>query len=141
VTDSTVLIGFYDSRASMESNPSQDAGLPADFLGVSIDGPSREGLFFAPAFRGRPGGGTVSFSDAPYIYPDATAHDWTLEYTPTPEGGRLTVSLDGKTARMDLPKTPGPDRPRFDRFGLITTWIDGNGQTLYFDDLTYTCRQ
>jgi hypothetical protein len=140
VTDSTVLIGFYNSQASMKSNPSQDAGLPAHFLGVSIDGPSREGLFFAPAFRGDVGGGGVSFKDAPYIYPDATSHDWTLEYTPTPGGGRITVSLDGKTTRMDL-KNPGKGRPRFDRFGLITTWIDGNGQTLYFDDLTYTSRQ
>ena len=26
-----------------------------------------------------------------------------------------------------------------DRFGLITTWIDGNGQRVYFDDLTYIC--
>jgi hypothetical protein len=26
----------------------------------------------------------------------------------------------------------------FDRFGIITTHIDGNGQTVYFDDLTYT---
>jgi hypothetical protein len=27
---------------------------------------------------------------------------------------------------------------RFNRFGLITTHIDGSGQTVYFDDLTYT---
>jgi hypothetical protein len=26
----------------------------------------------------------------------------------------------------------------FDRFGLVTTRIDGYGQTIYFDDLTYT---
>ncbi len=30
---------------------------------------------------------------------------------------------------------------RCDRFGLVTTWIDGHGQHVYFDDLTYTCRQ
>ena len=30
---------------------------------------------------------------------------------------------------------------RFNRFGLVTTWIDGNGQRVYFDDLTYTCEQ
>ena len=29
----------------------------------------------------------------------------------------------------------------FDRFGIITTWVDGNSQTIYFDDLTYTFRQ
>jgi hypothetical protein len=30
---------------------------------------------------------------------------------------------------------------RFDRFGLIMTWIGGNGQQVYFDDLTYACKQ
>jgi hypothetical protein len=30
---------------------------------------------------------------------------------------------------------------QFDRFGLVTPWIDGNGQHVYFDDLRYTCRQ
>ena len=30
------------------------------------------------------------------------------------------------------------DGAHFDRFGIITTHIDGNGQTVYFDDLTYT---
>ena len=29
----------------------------------------------------------------------------------------------------------GRDR---NRFGIVTTHIDGNGQTVYFDDLTYT---
>jgi hypothetical protein len=24
---------------------------------------------------------------------------------------------------------------------LVTTWIDGDGQKVYFDDLTYTARQ
>ena len=25
--------------------------------------------------------------------------------------------------------------------GIVTTWIDGNSQTIYFDDLRYTFRQ
>ena len=29
----------------------------------------------------------------------------------------------------------------FDRFGLVTPWIDGNGQVVYFDDVTYTTGQ
>ncbi|MFN0052502.1 MAG: hypothetical protein ACKV0T_09930 [Planctomycetales bacterium] len=28
-----------------------------------------------------------------------------------------------------------------DRLGIVTTWIDGNAQHLYFDDLNYTFRQ
>jgi hypothetical protein len=140
VTDSTVLIGFYHSKQSMTVNPSQDAGLPANFLGVSIDGPSREGLFFAPAFRGG-GRGDVSFNQAAYIYPDGTAHDWTLEYAPSAQGGRITVALDGKAAHLDMTEVDRAAGARFDRFGLVTTWVDGNGQNVYFDDLTYTCSQ
>jgi len=33
------------------------------------------------------------------------------------------------------------DGAHFNRFGIITTWIDGNGQRIYFDDLTYTFQQ
>jgi hypothetical protein len=29
----------------------------------------------------------------------------------------------------------------FDRIGTLTTRVDGNGQHVYFDDLTYTVRQ
>ena len=27
----------------------------------------------------------------------------------------------------------------FRTFGLVSTWIDGTAQRVYFDDLTYTC--
>jgi hypothetical protein len=30
---------------------------------------------------------------------------------------------------------------RFNRFGLVITWIDGNGQRVSFDDLTSACAQ
>jgi hypothetical protein len=51
------------------------------------------------------------------------------------------VTLDGEAVSLDL--APGDKRAgaRFDRFGLVTPWIDGNGQHVYFDDLSYTCRQ
>jgi hypothetical protein len=29
----------------------------------------------------------------------------------------------------------------FNRFGMITTHVDGNGSKVYFDDLSYTVRQ
>ncbi len=29
----------------------------------------------------------------------------------------------------------------FDRFGIVTSWIDGNSQNVYLDDITYTCAQ
>jgi hypothetical protein len=144
VTDSTVLIGFFHSRDSMRVNSSQDSGLPSDFLGVSIDGPSREGFYFAPAYRvheGRPRHGTGT--DLPHVYPDGTSHAWSLEYSPGGAGGRgqIVVRLGKQIARLDLKEGDRTTRAHFDRFGIVTTWIDGNGQQVYFDDLTYTCKQ
>jgi hypothetical protein len=142
VTDSTALLGFYDSRRSMSSNPSQEHGLPAHFLGISVEGPSREGFYFAPAYRAR-GRGVAAGQGSPYIYPDGTPHDWTLDYAPEAVGGRgrITLTLDGNAIHLDLDQETRKVQPQFDRFGIITTWIDGNAQGLYFDDLTYTCRQ
>ncbi len=44
VSDSATLIGFYHSKDSMSVNKSQDSILPRSFLGISIEGPSREGI-------------------------------------------------------------------------------------------------
>jgi hypothetical protein len=144
VTDSTILIGFYHSRDSMTVNPSQTSGLPASFLGVAVEGPSREGFYFAPAYRGRAGGqfGTKG-GEPPHIYPDGVAHDWTLDYSPGlgSRHGLITVSLDGKSVQLELNETTKEAGPHFDRFGIVTTWVDGNSQSIYFDDLTYTRRQ
>ena len=42
--------------------------------------------------------------------------------------------------RLHRPNCFVADWSRFNRFGLISTWVDGNSQTIYFDDLTYTCK-
>ena len=144
VTDSTVLIGFFHATQSMTVNPAQDSGLPKNFLGVAIEGPSREGFYFAPAYRvnGKGQGHTVA-DKPPYIYPDGTAHEWTLVYAPTAAGdnGQLTVTLGEHSVRLALKQGHRAVGARFDRFGIITTWVDGNGQHVYLDDLTYTCKQ
>jgi hypothetical protein len=144
VTDSTVLIGFYHSRDSMVVNPSQDSGLPVSFLGVSVDGPSREGFYFAPAYRDRNAGRSgIAGNVPPRIDPDGMPHDWTLEYSPGAAAGRgqITLTLDRKATHLDLDQGARAAGTRFDRFGIVTTWVDGNSQTICFDDLTYTCRQ
>ena len=144
VTDSSVLFGFFHCRDSMEVNPSQASGLPRSFLGISTDGPSREGFLFAPTYRvNGDGHGQVKGAEQPHVYPDGAAHDWTLEYSPTAAGGRgrITVTLDKKAITLDLAKGHQATGDRFDRFGIVTTWVDGNSQTIYLDDLTYTYRQ
>jgi hypothetical protein len=142
VTDSTMLIGFFHSKESMAVNPSQENGLPLSFLGISTDGPSREGFYFAPACRDKGGKGQAA-AKSPRIFPDGKVHDWTLEYSPTAAGGRgqITVTFDKESVQLVLGKGCRRSGAKFNRFGLISTWVDGNSQTIYFDDLTYTCKQ
>lgn len=143
VTDSSVLIGFFHSKDSMTVNPSQASGTPKSFLGISTDGPSREGFYFAPIYRVNSDAQGYASSQPPRIYPDGKSHDWALEYSPDAAGGRgqIQVTLGQQSVKLVLGAGHKQLGARFDRFGLITTWIDGNGQTLYFDDLAYTCKQ
>jgi hypothetical protein len=144
VSDSTALLGFFNSAESSRVNPSQSDGFPKSFLGLAVEGPSRDGFFFYPAMRTAAsqtayGQGT----ERPVILPDGAVHRWTLAYRPG-EGagpGRIVVALDGRGSQIDVPADDQAAPTRFDRFGLVTTWIDGNGQHIYFDDLTYTFKQ
>jgi len=145
VSDSTTLLGFFHSTHSVAVSPSQASALPRCLLGIAIEGPSSEGFYFYPVYALREGeyGSLPNVSSPPRIYPDGEAHEWTLEYTPEGAGGRgrITVTLDGKTATLDLGEGHKQMGAEFDRFGLVTTCIDGNGQRVYFDDLRYTCSQ
>jgi hypothetical protein len=140
VTDSTVLLGFFHAKDSMAVNPAQDSGLPRDFLGIVVDGPSREGFYSAPAYRLHDGkqGHAGDSHHPPHVYPDGKAHDWKLECSPTAAGGkgRITLTLDRQSVALDLKEGQQAAGAHFDRFGLVTTWVDGNAQHVYFDDPT-----
>lgn len=144
VSDSTTLIGFYHSARSLWMNPSQQCATPKDFLGIAIEGPSGDGFYFYPVYRNHGDGtGNAVKAHPPHIYPDGSAHDWTLEYDPAAANGngRITVTLDAQVVHMNLAPGDRDAGAQFDRFGLVTPWIDGNGQSVYFDDLAYTCLQ
>lgn len=145
VTDSTILIGFFHSEGSMKVGPEQTSGLPEDFLGATIEGPSREGFMFYPSYgvdRESQGASPRFDPLPPHILPDGKPHDWTLEYSPAAgAAGRITVTLDGKASTLDLTPDHRAIGARFNRFGFVTTHIDGNGQEVFLDDLTYTFRQ
>jgi hypothetical protein len=144
VSDSTTLLGFFNSKTSMAVSDKQPVtGFPEVFLGVAVEGPSREGFLFYPV--GHTSAGTVSYaygSELPHILPDGQSHDWSLEYSPPRANrpGRLRATLDGEGGSVEIAELP-PSQVEFDRFGIITTWIDGNAQRVYFDDLTYTATQ
>ncbi len=141
ITDAGTLIGFFHAKHSFE-NGTDSCGIPQDFLGMQIDGPSAEGFFTLPACRNH-GTEYRLAARGPRIYPDGTAHDWTMEYSPSAAGGngQITVSLDGKSVSLDLSPEVRKGGGHFNRFGIITTQVDGNYHFIYFDDLDYTCRQ
>src|SRR5262249_55561916 len=83
VTDSTTLLGFFHSKDSVAVNPSQAVGLPRNFFGVAVEGPSREGFCFYPLYRlGDKGPRNAPPASALHILPDGKPHDWTLRYDP-----------------------------------------------------------
>lgn len=141
VSDSTTLLGFFHSKKSVRVNPSQKSALPVDFLGVCIQGPSADGFYVYPVYR--TGGGSEGSGipeGARLIYPDGTPHEWVLEYQPG-DAAAITFIVDGAALRVPVPPDHGAEGATFDRFGLVTPWIDGNGQRVYFDDLTFTAKQ
>ena len=143
VSDSTTLIGFFHSAGSVRSNDSQESATPENFVGAAIEGPSAEGFYFYPTYgldqegvRADGGRGTPT---PPYIYPNGASRRWTLDYDPNGNGGTgsITVTLDGQAVTLNLDSGHKQIGANFDRFGMITTHIDGSGQTIYFDDITY----
>jgi hypothetical protein len=143
VSDSTTLLGFFNSKTSTRIHPGQNSGWPDDFFGVAVEGPSSEGFFLYPAYSVQGKDGHGSRAPKPnYVLPDGKAHDWALEYSPTAGmHGQVKVTMDGNTVVLDLNPGDRSTAARFDRFGFVTTRIDGNGQHIFFDDLTYTVRQ
>ena len=144
VSDSTTLIGFFHSEGSVRSNAAQNSATPENFVGVAIEGPSADGFYFYPTYgldeegvRADGGRGTPT---PPFIYPNGDSHLWTLDYDPLANGGAgsITVTLDGQAVMLNLDPGHKLIGANFNRFGIITTHIDGSGQTVYFDDLTYT---
>jgi hypothetical protein len=139
VSDSTTLIGFFHSTESVRIGTS-DYATPENFLGAAIEGPSSEGFFWYPTYGTDVEDGHGASTSDPYIYPNGESHFWALDYDPTANGGRgrITLTLDGHATTLDLTASHRAIGARFDRFGIITTHVDGLGQDVFFDDLTYT---
>lgn len=142
VTDSDIPFGFFHAQHSVDSGGLDRISTPPDFLGVIIGGPSREGFMFVPAYRLH-STERKSADHGPYLLPDGAPHNWTLEYKPPSANapGSISVTLDGERATLPLPSEHQAMGAHFNRFGLITTHTDGNGQHIDFDDLMYTWTQ
>jgi hypothetical protein len=144
VSDSTTLIGFFHATNSMRNNDSQNSATPENFVGAAIEGPSSEGFYLYPTYgldqEGVRASGNRGTPTPPFIYPNGQSRHWTLDYNPDGNGGTgsIIVTLDGQAVTLNLDPGHKQIGATFNRFGIITTHIDGSGQTIYFDDLTYT---
>jgi hypothetical protein len=146
VSDSAVLMGFFNSqesaRAHRPPSTSWTQAVPRSFLGFSVEGPSSEGFLVYPVFRTTGEGHRAYDRGGPRILPNGSVHRWTLDYEPRQgKPGMIRFSLNDQAARALEVPADEQGSARFDRFGIISTWVDGNGQLIYFDDLVYTCRQ
>jgi len=143
VSDSTTLIGFLNSVDSISVSESQSSALPKSFVGIALEGPSREGFLVYPVFRTSDGlEGNGAGRGMLRIRPDGASHTWSLRWAPDGAGpGSMEVSLDGQVLSIELDPAVSRSATRLDRFGVVTTWIDGNGQRVFLDDLEYTCTQ
>jgi len=144
VSDSTTLFGFYNSKESMRSNDAQNEGLPESVLGIHVEGPSSEGFKFYPVLRAKHRGSTLpSPREFPTILPDRQSHEWSLTYDPNGAGGngQVVITFDGKSKPFDFRPGDKSAGTTFDRFGIVTSWIDGNSQNVYLDDIAYTAAQ
>jgi hypothetical protein len=130
--DSGVLIGWYNSSTPI--------GIPpANFIGVFIEGPSRIGHYFRPAF-GNAENVRGNLNEGPVLRADSTPDEWTLNYDPKANGGqgRIVATHDGQEAVLDLPPNARTGNASFDRFGVLSWNHGGHCVDVYFDDLTFT---
>ena len=145
VTDSTALIGFYHSRrqhevATRRRTPAcRRASSASRWTGPAARASTSRRPIAAvmPAAIGSP----VTGRPASIRTGCPTTGPWTIRPRRPAAGAGSPSRWTGRPCDLDLGDGARVAGARFDRFGIITTWIDGNGQAIYFDDLTYTCTQ
>ncbi len=106
---------FYgDEKRS--NGPDESRSPQKSILGIKVEGPSRVGHYFRPAYHTAKGeGGTPD--TGPLIRPDGAVHDWSIRYSP--QGfGRITVTLDDHTQTFDLRPGDKESGATFDRLGV-----------------------
>lgn len=145
-SDSGVSFGWFDSESKRTKTTPEYEERQRNYLGITVEGPSRVGHYFRAAYSNSAGDGHAPLEDPrtgaerPVIRPDGRPHRWSLDYSPEAAdgNGRITVRLDDTVHTLEL--RPG-DRARgatFDRFGIFDMQSGGHHVEFYLDDLAYT---
>lgn len=143
--DSAVLLGWFHHQRKQDKQ-SPDHEVPqSDYLGVLIEGPSRVGHYFRPAYatsNGNQDAPTLegTSQSRPVIIPGDQVHHWSLHYQPEAANGRgrIRITFDGQLHDLDLKAEAQAEGATFDRFGLFNIQSGGHHVELYLDDLSYS---
>jgi hypothetical protein len=142
-SDSGTCIGWFDSASKKANNKADGREPQPNTLGIMIEGPSRIGHYFRPAYGAADGEGVITGS-GPIIRPDAKVHRWSIRYSPRAgeKGqGRITVTLDDQSVHQDLKDSHRARGATFDRFGLYNNAVGGNQIIMWVDDVAYTANR
>ena len=107
-SDSAVYLGWFDAESKKQKTGSDHEQPPRNLLALLIEGPSRIGHYFRPAYRTRDGTGAI-FDVGPVILPDGRSHRWAFDYFPNESDGRgrIVIHFDGERTRSSSRQTHG----------------------------------
>jgi len=137
-SDSGVYLGWFNSTSKTNKTIADHLQPQASFLAVLLEGPSRIGHYFRPAYATAKGEGMIQDS-GPIIRPDGRVHQWSLHYVP--KSGLISVRLDDETTTITIRTEHRQQGASFDRFGLFNLQEGGHFVDVGLDDLTYTKNQ
>ena len=138
-SDSGAYLGWFDSASKTNKVTPESKEPQKNMLAVLIEGPSRIGHYFWPAFHDHDGNSFVP-KDGPIIRPDGRVHSWAIHYVPRAADGqgRITVTFDGEEQKLTLGVKQREAGAVFDRFGLFNLQTGGQYVDVSLDDLSYT---
>jgi len=136
-SDSGVYLGWFNSMSKTNKLTSDHQQPQTHFLAALLEGPSRIGHYFRPAYATARGEGM--FQDTgPIIRPDGRVRQWSVHYQPN--SGQITVRLDDETTTITIAAQHWQQGASFDRFGLFNLQEGGHFVDIALDDLTYTTK-
>jgi len=141
--DSAMAFGWFNSQVKNSSAPivkdlSPGPDRTGNFLGVLVEGPTRVGHQFSPAYTTAKGT-RVTPCNGPRLAL-GQVYEWSLTYDTQADGGTgaITVKLGEEAVTFKLKPGHKAEGASFDRFGLFTKGPGGQMVEIYFDDVSYT---
>jgi len=145
-TDGGVFLGWFNAAAKRaktdpdKAHKGQVERPQTSYLAIGIDGPSRIGFYFHPAYSAAKEGLDGRAEIGPIIVPDGRPRRWMLDYDPAAAGGRghITVTLDDEKVELELKPEARKSGASFDRFGFFNGQTGGHFVKVFIDDVRYS---